>query len=208
MNKLIGIIFIAGFLAIFQTGPGGSSAHTINSTQDLNQTSLQSNLVYIVIFGNKTIGNIDNQTNFVSSIVGSSLDRIREEFVKSLSITPSEQLKKEINQVVDAGISGADCKNVAHTDDRKIDCIKSGGKVLWYVSEQAVPKNEHVNVTSDIGLSITNGTLGYKSVFESTTSPKTFTPEEQAAIDMRCNGLRNNYSSLSVADSDWFVANC
>ncbi|MDQ5869905.1 MAG: hypothetical protein M3530_09300, partial [Thermoproteota archaeon] len=126
MNKLIGIIFIAGFLAIFQTGSSSSSAQTINSTQELNQTGLQGNLVYIVIFGNKTIGNIDNQTNFVSAIVGNSLDRIREEFVKSLSLIPSEQLKKEINQVVDAGISGAGCKNLVHTDDRKVDCIKSG----------------------------------------------------------------------------------
>jgi hypothetical protein len=208
LNKLIGIIFIAGFLAIFQTGSSSSSAQTINSTQDLNQTGLQGNLVYIVIFGNKTIGNIDNQTNFVSSIVGNSLDRIREEFVKSLSLIPSEQLKKEINQVVDAGISGAGCKNLVHTDDRKVDCIKSGDKVFWFVSEVVMPKNQDANNTSGIGLSIANGTLGYKSVYEHTTSPKTFTPEEQAAIDMRCNVLGNNYSSLSVADRGWFLANC
>jgi hypothetical protein len=208
LNKLIGIIFIAGFLAIFQTGSSSSSAQTINSTQESNQTGLQGNLVYIVIFGNKTIGNIDNQTNFVSSIVGNSLDRIREEFVKSLSLIPSEQLKKEINQVVDAGISGAGCKNLVHTDDRKVDCIKSGDKVFWFVSEVVMPKNQDANNTSGIGLSIANGTLGYKSVYEHTTSPKTFTPEEQAAIDMRCNVLGNNYSSLSVADRGWFLANC
>ncbi len=208
MNKLIGIIFIAGFLAIFQTGSSSSSAQTINSTQELNQTGLQGNLVYIVIFGNKTIGNIDNQTNFVSAIVGNSLDRIREEFVKSLSLIPSEQLKKEINQVVDAGISGAGCKNLVHTDDRKVDCIKSGDKVFWFVSEVVMPKNQDANNTSGIGLSIANGTLGYKSVYEHTTSPKTFTPEEQAAIDTRCNVLGNNYSSLSVADRGWFLANC
>lgn len=208
MNKLIGIIFIAGFLAKLQTGSSSSSAQTINSTQELNQTGLQGNLVYIVIFGNKTIGNIDNQTNFVSSIVGNSLDRIREEFVKSLSLIPSEQLKKEINQVVDAGISGAGCKNLVHTDDRKVDCIKSGDKVFWFVSEVVMPKNQDANNTSGIGLSIANGTLGYKSVYEHTTSPKTFTPEEQAAIDIRCNVLGNNYSSLSVADRGWFLANC
>jgi len=208
LNKLIGIIFIAGFLAIFQIGSSSSSAQTINSTQNLNQTGLNGNLLYIVIFGNKTIGNIDNQTNFVSSVVGNSLDRIREEFVKSLSLIPSEQLKKEINQVVDAGISGAVCKNLVHTDDRKVDCIKSGDKVYWFVSEVDMPKNQDANKTSGIGLSIANGTLGYKSVYEHTTSPKTFTPEEQAAIDMRCNVLGNNYSSLSVADRGWFLANC
>jgi len=109
-------------------------------------------LLYIVIFGNKTIGNIDNQTNFVSSVVGNSLDRIREEFVKSISMIPSEQLKKEINQVVDAGISGAGCKNIVHTVDSKVDCIKSGDKVFWFVSDVVIPKSEDANKTSGIGV--------------------------------------------------------
>ena len=114
LNRLIGFIFIAGFMTIFQTGSNSSLAQSINSTQNLNQTGLDGNLLYIVIFGNKTIGNIDNQTNFVSSVVGNSLDRIREEFVKSISMIPSEQLKKkEINQVVDAGISGAGSKTLS-----------------------------------------------------------------------------------------------
>ena len=39
-------------------------------------------------------------------------------------------------------------------------------------------------------------------------SPKTFTLEEQAAIDMRCNVLGNNYASLSIADRGWLLANC
>ena len=208
LYRLIGFIFVAGFVAIFQIGPSSSLAQTINSTQDSNQTALDDNLVYIVIFGNKTIGNIDNQTNFVSSVVGNSLDRIREEFVKSFSMIPSEQLKKEINQVVDAGISGAGCKNIVHTVDRKVDCIKSGDKVFWFVSEVVMPKSQDANKTSGIGISIANGTLGYKTVYEHTTSPKTFTPEEQAAIDMRCNVLGNNYSSLSNADRGWLVANC
>jgi hypothetical protein len=64
------------------------------------------------------------------------------------------------------------------------------------------------NETSGIGASISNGTLGYKTVYEHTMSPKTFTPEEQAAIDMRCNVLGNNYASLSIADRGWLLANC
>ena len=195
-------------MAIFQIGSSSSLAQTTNTTQDSNQTALDGNLAYIVIFGNKTIVNIDNQTNFVSSVVGNSLDRIREEFVKSFSMIPSEQLKKEINEVVDAGISGAGCNNIVHTVDRKVDCIKSGDKVFWFVSEVAMPKSQDANKTSGIGLSIANGTLGYKTVYEHTTSPKTFTPDQQAAIDMRCNALGNNYSSLSIADRGWFLANC
>lgn len=123
-------------------------------------------------------------------------------------MVPSEQLKKEINQVVDAGISGAGCKNLVHIDDRKVDCIKSGDKVFWFVSEVVMPKNQDANKMSGIGLSISNGTLGYKSVYEHSTSPKTFTPEQQAAIDTRCNVLGTNYSSLSIAHRGWFLANC
>jgi hypothetical protein len=212
LNTLIVFVFIAGLVAIFQIGPSSSLAQTANTTQNTtqvsNQTALDANLLYIVVFGNKTIGNIDNQTNFVSSVVGNSLEKIREEFVKSFSMIPSEQLKKEINQVVDAGVSGAGCKNIIHPVDRKVDCIKSGDKVIWFVSEVAMPKSQVINKTSSIGLSIDNGTLGYKTVYEHTTSPKTFTPEQQAAIDTQCNILRNNYSSLSNADRGWFLANC
>lgn len=50
--------------------------------------------------------------------------------------------------------------------------------------------------------------LGYKTVYEHTTHPKTFTPEEQAAINTRCNELGNNYTSLSIADRGWLLANC
>ena len=44
-----------------------------------------------------------------------------------------------------------------------------------------MPKSQDANKTSGIGVSIANGTLGYKTVYEHTTSPKTFTPEEQGS---------------------------
>jgi len=75
-------------------------------------------------------------------------------------------------------------------------------------SDVHTTKPKDANKTSGIVLPIDNGTLGYKTVYEHTTDPKTFTPEEQAAIDTRCNVFRNNYSSLSVADRGWFLANC
>lgn len=56
--------------------------------------------------------------------------------------------------------------------------------------------------------SVYNETLGYKSLFERTTNTKSFTPEEQAAINQRCNSFMDNYLSLSSGDKYWFLANC
>ncbi len=35
-----------------------------------------------------------------------------------------------------------------------------------------------------------------------------FTPEQQAMIDENCKSLKNKYSSLSVEDRNWYLANC
>lgn len=51
-------------------------------------------------------------------------------------------------------------------------------------------------------------TLGYTSLYERVEKPRTFTPEQQAMIDESCKSLKNNYSSLSVEDRNWYLANC
>jgi hypothetical protein len=53
-----------------------------------------------------------------------------------------------------------------------------------------------------------NTSIGYKSLFERTTEPKSFTYEEQATIDMQCNTIQENLSSLTLKDRKWFWANC
>ena len=73
---------------------------------------------------------------------------------------------------------------------------------------EIVPSKDVTNLTKGIESSIANGTLGYKSLYEKTTSPKIFTPEQQAMIDKSCESLKNNYSSLSVNDRNWYFANC
>jgi len=208
LNKLIGFATLVVLLAVFQIGTNYSSGQTNNSTLSQIPKPSDGNMTYIVIFGNKTIGNIDNQTSFVSSVVGRNLDKIQEEFIKTLSMTPSEELKKEVSKVIDAGVSGASCKNIANPDNRKVDCIKSRDKIFWYVLEIITPKNETSIQAKGLQASLANGTLGYKSLFERTTSPKSFTPEEQAGIDRQCESLNNNYLSLSVKDKNWFLANC
>jgi hypothetical protein len=208
LNKLIGFATLVVLLAVFQIGTNYSSGQTNNSTLSQISKPSDGNMTYIVIFGNKTIGTIDNQTSFVSSVVGRNLDKIQEEFTKTLSTTPSQELKKEVSKVIDAGVSGASCKNIANPDNRKVDCVKSRDKIFWYVLEIITPKNETSIQAKGLQASLANGTLGYKSLFERITSPKSFTPDEQAAIDRRCESLNNNYLSLSVKDKNWFLANC
>lgn len=209
MSKFIGIIiWVALLAAVFQVGSNYSWSQTNNSTLDQIQRIPEGNVTYIIVFGNKTIVNIDNQTSFVSSVVGNNLEKIQEEFVKTLNISPSEQLRNETSEIIRAGISGSNCKDIAQNDNRKVDCVKSGDKIFYFVSERVTPKDESSNMTKGIEASYANGTLGYKSLYERTTSPKIFTPEQQAVIDKSCESLKNNYSSLSVKDRNWFLANC
>lgn len=55
---------------------------------------------------------------------------------------------------------------------------------------------------------IINSSIGYKSLFERTTEPKSFTNEEQAAIDMQCKTIKDNLTSPSSKNRKWFLANC
>jgi hypothetical protein len=208
LNKLIDVATLVALLAVFQIGTNYSSGQINNSTINQLPNPLDGNMTYIVIFGNKSIGNIDNQTNFVSSMVGRNLTKIQDELIKNLSPNPSQELKKEVNKIIDAGVLGVTCKNIASADNRKIDCVKSRDSIFWYVLEIITPKNETNIQAKGLQASLVNGTLGYKSLFERTTSPKIFTPEEQAAIDSLCESLKNSFMSASVKDRNWYLANC
>jgi hypothetical protein len=50
---------------------------------------------YVLIFGQRTVGNIDNSTKIVSSIVGNNTIRIQEEFLEEISLAPSQELEEQ-----------------------------------------------------------------------------------------------------------------
>ena len=122
--------------------------------------------------------------------------------VNYIQILGTKSVEPKINQ--------AELPSSANTSESKTptNMPETDTKSEVPLTEPKPPVSEDANKTSGIGLSIDNGTLGYKTVYEHTMHPKTFTPEEQAAIDMRCNVLGNNYSSLSIADRGWLLANC
>lgn len=64
---------------------------------------------YILIVGQRTIGNIDNYTKIVSSIVGHNIVKINEEFPEEISLAPTQQLENQVNKIIQDGISGSSC---------------------------------------------------------------------------------------------------
>jgi len=128
---------------------GGSViiAPPINAQQNLTSSSQLTNTTgniadaeektYILIFGQRTVGNIDNSTKIVSSVVGNNSLKIEEEFLEEISLAPSQQLEEQINKIVNDGINGSPCSGVSLTTEQgvnvSVDCISSGNKVVWYI---------------------------------------------------------------------------
>ena len=122
------------------------------NAQNVSDTGLNANnsntfgtqLTYILIFNYRTIGNIDNETKIVSSIVGTNLDKIREEFVEEISLQPSVKLKQEIDSIINETVKahaqnkfGTVCDTTIMTETGTIinvQCIVSQNKLLWFIS--------------------------------------------------------------------------
>lgn len=109
-----------------------SSLETLNSNKNLN-TEIKT---YILVFGQRTVGNIDNSTKIVSSIIGQNLIKIAEELLEEISLAPSQQLEKQVEKVINDGRNGKQCGvNLTTQEDQKIiiDCISSGNTLIWYI---------------------------------------------------------------------------
>lgn len=91
---------------------------------------------YILVFGQRTVGNIDNSTKIVSAIVGHNSVKIQEEFLEEISLASSQQLEEQIQKIVNDGINGAQCDASLTTQQGEtviVDCISSGNNIIWYI---------------------------------------------------------------------------
>jgi hypothetical protein len=143
--SLAAIIVLAGGNSVFikptiyaqdsNLSSSASSSQLQNATTATNTGAEEQ--IYILIFGQRTIGNIDNSTKIVSSIVGNNSAKIQEEFLEEISLAPSQQLEEQINKIVNDGISGLPCSGVSLTtqegENVSVDCISLGNKVIWYI---------------------------------------------------------------------------
>ncbi len=92
--------------------------------------------LYVLLFEQNKVGNIDNSTKIVSAIVGHNLIKIEEELMEELSLAPSQKLEEQVGQIISNGTSGSPCNLSLFTQDGQdvaIDCISSGNHVIWHV---------------------------------------------------------------------------
>jgi hypothetical protein len=124
---------------------GYANAQNVSDTPlNANNNTLGTQLTYVLIFNYRTIGNVDNETKIVSSIVGTNPDKIREEFVEEISLQPSVKLKQEIDSIINETAKahaqnkfGTVCDTTIMTETGTIinvQCIVSQNKVLWFIS--------------------------------------------------------------------------
>jgi hypothetical protein len=129
------VAIIMGFListSIVNAQNNTSSLQLQNATENTSAEKKS----YILVFGQRTVGNIDNSTKIVSSIVGNNLIKIEEEFLEEISLAPSQQLEEQIDKIVNDGINGLPCSTSLTTQQGEnvtVDCISSGDKVIWYI---------------------------------------------------------------------------
>jgi predicted peroxiredoxin len=133
--SLVAIIVGANFIIttpIVNAQNNTSSSQLQNATENTDAEKK----FYILVFGQRTVGNVDNSTKIVSSIVGNNLIKIEEEFLEEISLAPSQQLEEQINKIINDGINGSSCGVSLTTQQGEnvtVDCISSGNKVIWYI---------------------------------------------------------------------------
>ena len=112
------------------------NAQNIEGNSTSSTTNNEGNKNYVIIFGHRIIGNIDNSAKIVSSIVGHNSVKIQEEFLEEISLAPSQQLKEQIEKIVNDGINGVQCDSSLTTqqgENVRVNCISSENNIIWYI---------------------------------------------------------------------------
>ena len=134
--SLILAMFIAGFI-LFESSNTNAQNNTpalllSNSTSNSNSEEKS----YILIFEERNIGNIDNSTKIVSSIVGHNIVKIAEEFVEEISLSPNQQLEEQIEGIIYNGTNGIPCNTSLTTQEGEsvsVECMSSENTVIWFI---------------------------------------------------------------------------
>lgn len=141
--SLVAAIVVVGGNTII-TAPVNAQENLTTSSQSQNATTTATNTTgvteertFILVFGHRTVGNIDNSTKIVSSVVGNNSAKIQEEFLEEISLAPTQELEEQISGLVNDAINGSPCSEVSLTTEEgknvSVDCISSGNTVIWYI---------------------------------------------------------------------------
>ena len=121
-----------GIMSIVNAQNNVSSSQLQNATENTGTEKK----TYVLVFGQRIVGNVDNSTKIVSSIVGENLVKIEEELLEEINLAPSQGLEEQINKLIIDGINGSSCGVSLTTqqgENVSVDCISSGNKVIWYI---------------------------------------------------------------------------
>jgi hypothetical protein len=140
-------ILLSIILATLIAGFGLSESSDINAQNNVTTLSSSNSTTnsnsaeksYILIFEQRNIGNIDNSTKIVSSIVGHNIAKIAEEFVEEISLAPSQQLEEQIEGVINNGTDGLPCDASLTTqqgENVSVECVSSKNIIIWYIHPQ------------------------------------------------------------------------
>jgi hypothetical protein len=133
VSTILSLILLIGFGSIVSQQVNAQSTEG-NSTSSTTSTEVNKN--YILIFGHRIVGNIDNSTKIVSSIVGHNSVKIQEEFLEEISLAPTQQLEEQIEKIVNDGINGVQCDSsltTQHGENVKVNCISSDNNIIWFI---------------------------------------------------------------------------
>jgi hypothetical protein len=142
--SLVAVIVVGGASMIIIPPVNAQENSTLSQSQNATTTTTTTNATgaaeektYILVFGQRIVGNIDNYTKIVSSIVGNDSTKIQEEFLEEISLAPSQQLEEQINTIVNDAINGSHCDGASLTtqegENVSVDCISSGNTIIWYI---------------------------------------------------------------------------
>ena len=80
-------------LSLFTVMSNTSRVFQYVNAQDLKENSGEK--LYVLLFEQNKIGNIDNSTKIVSAKVGNNLIKIQEELLEEISLAPSQKLEDQ-----------------------------------------------------------------------------------------------------------------
>jgi predicted peroxiredoxin len=127
-------LIVAFSLSLFNVMNNTSTVLQHVNAQDLEENTGEK--LYVLLFEQNKIGNIDNSTKIVSATVGNNLIKIEEELLEEISLAPSQQLEEQMSEIISNGTSGLSCNASLTTEDGEnvgIDCFSSGKHVIWHI---------------------------------------------------------------------------
>jgi hypothetical protein len=202
MKEIIIVPFLVAFVFIITSQ---SSLATSNTTASVINAK---NMTFIVIFANKSIIDINDKIKYVPALLGSNLGGIMQEMARGITTHPTKEELQDINITINKGLKGVQCLDKIGTGNNFVDCVKSRSEVVWIVYKNMTAPKGNLTINNSNIVNSSLDKLGYPSLYEKTTSPKDFLPEEKNRIDSICSILKQKYSNFTLKERNWYLANC